>query len=1019
MKKSKDAAADATTEAEISRLRDIAEAELALKRALDSGQAVPIPRVTDEDQKLVHELQVHHIELEMQNQTLRETRRELEASLNNYADFFDMGPIGYGSLTDAGSILAINLAGADLLGYPRDELIDKRFGLFVTLRDRPAFNAFINRMFAAGGRQMCQVFLATDEDHPRRLQLEGTPSTASPNRRCLIALLDITEREQRYQARTASLREDAELFRAAIGSRQFVKLLIEPETGRLLEVSPAAAHFYGYPQEQLRQMHLWDIQTLSREECLGKLAMAANSRILPSPIYSRHRRRSGEEREIAVYWELLRHAGSALILATLFDQTQVKRDQEVLAASEARLQRVLAAAHEGYWELNFATNQVWFSAYEAKLLGLPMGDVQVDVQRCLQLVHPEDRPGVVAKIDSLRAGQTLSASYEYRVPAGDGTWRWLLSRGGVAEYDAQGQPLLFAGTDSDVTERKQFEECQRLSEEKYRGLVETISGCVWETDFLGRLTYLSPHCEKLTGHPPADFMGKRPEELLPEILEGGVSRRNLDILRTQKPISGLKFPFRHRDGRQRIVGISGSPFFGAQGEFLGMRGIASDITERLQREADLMEARAAASRHTSESRLGAFVQQGLAGVAEIDYQTRLVDVNSRCCTLLGYNREELLGRRWADIILPGDDDADDPQWLDDLLSQRQACTVEARCQRQIGEWVWMNLAAVPIDDPVAGQPAGAVILIMDITERKQAEILLRQSEAAARRRLAEIEAYYDSAPVGLCALDSDLRFLRINARMAEMYGPATGTYLGRTLREVLPDVAAQVEPLLRKVLATGEAVRNHESTGQNPAQLGVTRTLQTHFYPLKTPNGRANGISIVMEDITARRLADLRLRDSEQRFRELSADLEREVVVRTAEANAANAAKSKFLAHMSHEIRTPLNAVLGLAQLLEREPLGDSQHRMVQRIEDAGENLLGIIDDILDLSKIEAGRLRIELGSLDLADHLAKIEGLMGIAARGKGLTFRVVPPAEPLGILVGGSAAPRASPGQSAGQCH
>ncbi len=256
--------------------------------------------------------------------------------------------------------------------------------------------------------------------------------------------------------------------------------------------------------------------------------------------------------------------------------------------------------------------------------------------------------------------------------------------------------------------------------------------------------------------------------------------------------------------------------------------------------------------------------------------------------------------------------------------------------------------------------------------------------------------------MGLCALDTNLRFLRINARMAEIYGPATGTYLGRTLREVLPEVAVQIEPLLRKVLATGEAVRNHESTGLNPAHPEVPRIVQTHFYPLKGLNGRAIGISIVMEDITARRQADRQLRDSEQRYRELSADLERKVVERTAEANAANAAKSEFLAHMSHEIRTPLNAVLGLAQLLEREPLGDSQHRMVQRIEDAGENLLGIIDDILDLSKIEAGRLRIELGNLDLADHLAKVEGLMGIAARGNGLILRVVPPAEPLGILVG-----------------
>ncbi len=996
MKKSKDAAAAGPPGLQV-----LAEAELEGEGASGSQETLPLPWVTGEAQRLVHELQVHQVELETQNQALRETRQELEASLKNYADLFDMGPIGYSSLTDTGSILEINLAGADLLGYPRDELIDKRFGLFVAPRDRLTFSAFIDRLFGAGGPQMCQLFLATDDNPPRRLQLEGTPAAARPDPRCLIAMLDITEREQRYRARTTSLREKAELFILSMESRELVKLLVEPATGRLLEASPAAAYFYGYPREQLRQMHLWEIHTLSREECLEKLAMAAHSRLLPAPLASRHRLRNGEEREVEVYWERLSRPDHPLILATLLDVTEIRRDRHALATSEARLKRILEGTRQGYWELNCATNQLWTSPHGVSLLGLPAGDMTMDLEHWLQLVHPEDRPGLVAAIDARFAGQASPDSYEYRLQAGDGTWRWILSRGGVAEYDAQGKPLLFVGTDDDITERKQFEDSLRRSEEKFRGLVETISGCIWETDVLGRFTYLSPHFEVLTGYPPAGFLGRKPEDLLPQEARREAARQNLDILGRLKPFSGLQFPFRHPDGRQRVVGVSGSPFFGAQGEFLGMRGIAGDITDRLRREAELEEVRAAAARHTSEARLGALVQQGLAGVVEIDQHTRLVDVNSRFCTLLGYSREALLGQYLADIILPGGD-ADNLGWLEDLLNQGQACTVEARCQRQNGEWVWMNLAAAPLADPEAGQPAGATILVMDITERKQTETLLRQSETEARRRLAEIEAYYDSAPVGLCALDSDLRFLRINAQMGELYGLAPGTYLGRTLHEVLPDFAAQVEPLLRSVTATGKAVRNYESTGQTAAQPGVTRTWQTHFFPLKSLHERVIGISIVMEDITARRLADRKLRDSEQRFRDLSADLERKVVARTAEANAANAAKSEFLAHMSHEIRTPLNAVLGLAQLLRHEPLEDSQRRMVERIEEAGENLLGIIDDILDLSKIEAGRMRIELGHLDLADQLAKLEGLMSISARYKGLTLRVVPPTEPLGILVG-----------------
>ncbi|WP_295441174.1 ATP-binding protein [uncultured Thiodictyon sp.] len=119
-------------------------------------------------------------------------------------------------------------------------------------------------------------------------------------------------------------------------------------------------------------------------------------------------------------------------------------------------------------------------------------------------------------------------------------------------------------------------------------------------------------------------------------------------------------------------------------------------------------------------------------------------------------------------------------------------------------------------------------------------------------------------------------------------------------------------------------------------------------------------------------------------------------------AEAANTAKTEFLTHMSHEIRTPLNAVLGLAQVLNREPLRDHQRDMVQRIQDAGQSLLAILNDVLDLSKIEAGQLRMEAAPFDPALLLAHIDTLMGPSARAKGLALRVAAPAIPPGRLVG-----------------
>ena len=107
-------------------------------------------------------------------------------------------------------------------------------------------------------------------------------------------------------------------------------------------------------------------------------------------------------------------------------------------------------------------------------------------------------------------------------------------------------------------------------------------------------------------------------------------------------------------------------------------------------------------------------------------------------------------------------------------------------------------------------------------------------------------------------------------------------------------------------------------------------------------------------------------------------------------AEAANRAKSDFLAHMSHEIRTPLNAVLGLTQVLEQAPLTPDQRDMVQQIRTAGRSLLGLLNDILDLSKIEAGQLHLDQHPFALAPLLERVEALQGGAARAKGLQFRI-----------------------------
>ena len=166
--------------------------------------------------------------------------------------------------------------------------------------------------------------------------------------------------------------------------------------------------------------------------------------------------------------------------------------------------------------------------------------------------------------------------------------------------------------------------------------------------------------------------------------------------------------------------------------------------------------------------------------------------------------------------------------------------------------------------------------------RRQADPAARPAEDdLARARLTEIEAYYDTAPVGLCVLDNELRYVRINERLAEINGLPVSEHLGRTIREVLPELADQAEPWLRDVLETGEALRDVEITVETHGDEPGERTRVENWYPMRDEDGEVCGINIVVEDVTDRKRV-------QEELALLNLELEERVNERTTELNAAN-----------------------------------------------------------------------------------------------------------------------------------
>lgn len=236
---------------------------------------------------------------------------------------------------------------------------------------------------------------------------------------------------------------------------------------------------------------------------------------------------------------------------------------------------------------------------------------------------------------------------------------------------------------------------------------------------------------------------------------------------------------------------------------------------------------------------------------------------------------------------------------------------------------------------------------------------LAAASAALDTRGAQLRATYETAPVGLSLQDRNLRYLLVNARMAEINGRSVEAHLGRTLHEAIPEVAPAVEPVLARIFETGEPILDLDVRTAAGPDAAEARDYLASYWPVKDDHGAVIGVAAAVLDVTDRRAAERTLRDFASR-------LEREVGARTAELSAANQQLEAFAYTVSHDLRAPLRGMEGFARILLEdfaEPLGREGQRYADRIVNAAERMERLIDDLLTFSRLQ--RVEVALRALD------------------------------------------------------
>jgi PAS domain S-box-containing protein len=544
----------------------------------------------------------------------------------------------------------------------------------------------------------------------------------------------------------------------------------------------------------------------------------------------------------------------------------------------------------------------------------------------------------------------------------------------------------------DVSQRKQAEaERERLHKEieaernRLRQILEQLPIGVYIVEApSGRPIFCNREAESVLRHPLLAVDDYRGYAQYGALREDGSPYRAEDYPISRATISGESVRdevvrYRRGDGSETILSIDAAPISDSKGRRVLAVATFIDIAERKQAEKALRESEERFSKAFRASPDGLAITRLSDGV--------ILEVNNSWLNLLGYESDEVIGKGWTRFGFPVDP-ADRRRVVATMEEQGYIRDFEMAVNRKSGETILVMISIEPIE--LRGEPC-LVTIVHDITQRKRAEEALRESEEQARRQLSYVEAIYATAPVGLCFLDTDLRHLSLNERLAEITGKPVEQHIGRTVREILPDAADTIEPVLRRVIETGEPSINVEQSVVTDAQPGVLRHFIASFYPIKNGGGRVIGVNAGVMEITERKKIE---EEREHLLREEKALRE--------EAEAANRMKDEFLATISHELRTPLTSILGWARMLTGGELTTPQARhALEVIAQSAQSQTQLIEDILDTSRIITGRFKLDARPVEI-DHIfhAAVD-VIKPSAEAKGIALSEVIEA-PDGLVLG-----------------
>ena len=787
----------------------------------------PSPKPVADPQQVQHDLEVHQVELEMQNHELRATQAKLEAALTRHTEFYDFAPVGFLSLQPDGTITHANRTASHLLGVPAAQLLQRRFALFVHTAHRHAFAALLARTFASETAETAELPLRATDQPPQMFLLQACRS--ADGLECRLVLTDITEQRQSEAALwEGKLRWEYALEGAGDGlwdwdvpantvffSKHWKEMLgfAEAEIGSGLGEWIALIH----PTDRPRRMA--DLQAHLAGQ-IGNYVSEHRLRckdgswkwILDRGLVIRRSPDGKPQRMIGTHCDITERKQAE---DQLRERLKELRAFYGLAELNAQPELTLAEMYQGLANLLPASWQY----PEIACARVQMGELAFCTSNFKASAWMLSEP---VKVNGALVGRIEVGYLEARPEADAGPFL----------QEEQRLLTALAKQIGSITARKQAEAGLRDSDDRMKFLLRNTPVVIFSLSATDRMatTFISQNVEKALGHAPAaflatgDFWGAHvhPEDL-------AVAQAGLDTL----PATGTlvrEYRFRHADGSYRWMRDDMQLIRDDQGQAQTMVGSWQDITQRKQLE-QAMQA--------TERRFTVMADAAPVLIWESDPDKLCTYFNKLGLDFTGRTLAQELGHGWAEGVHPDDL----PRCLEiygSSFDARRDFQMEYRLRRQDGEYRWLLDHGVPRYE-ADGRFAGYIGSCLDITERQQAEDQARQ--------LAAIVASSNDAIIG-----KDLQgVIQSWNRGAEtLLGYQASEMLGVSIRKLLPaDRRDEEQSILRSYETQWQAKDGH--------LINVSITIS----PIKDSAGNRIGFSTVARDISAYKQAEAALRQNQ------------------------------------------------------------------------------------------------------------------------------------------------------------